>query len=213
MSLPEETLSELTEYALGLCEPEVAQAIEARLRRDPALAAELDLLRENLFGEPGLALETPIVEPSASARERLMAAVQGADRFAPFAQRMAQLFGLSVEAVAELLRGLDTCVWTPTAAPGVSFVHFQAGPALTEADTGFVRFEAGAEFPHHRHEGPELTFILEGVLYFSTGETLRPGDEIVLGLEHRHSVRAGDVPVVYATYHHGFQVEAEGPTE
>lgn len=143
-----------------------------------------------------------------------MTALEGPERYGPLLARLAKRFDLSVDGMRQVVAEvLEHPAWQPTGAPGVSFVHFRAGPALAGTDTGFVRFEAGASFPGHRHHGRELTFVLEGVLHFSTGETLRPGDEIILGPEDRHSVAAGDRPVIYATFHEGFSVDSPGDDE
>ncbi|MEM1022981.1 MAG: hypothetical protein AAF627_03220 [Myxococcota bacterium] len=92
-----------------------------------------------------------------------------------------------------------------TGVPGVRYLHFTPAQALSGAEAGLVRFSANAGFPAHEHKGRELTYVLRGTPYFSDGTVLQPGDKALLE-GGRHSVRAGDRPVLYLTYHEGFEV-------
>lgn len=209
MSVEDAMADQISAYALDLLDDAERRDMEARLEREPALRAELAQVRAAL---DGLDEAWPEVEPSSEGRDRLLAALDtGADRFGPFIARLAERMSLTVEAMRRHLdMALDpNTTWTETGVPGVRFVHFEAGPPLAGADTGFVRFDAGAMFPPHRHHGRELTFILEGTLRFSTGEVLQPGDEVVMAADTRHFVQAdASTPVLYVTFHEGFTVES-----
>ena len=66
----------------------------------------------------------------------------------------------------------DDLAWRPsTMAAGV----FVKDVAVTDGwEMQIVRFEPGARFPIHTHEGPEFVFILEGELV-QAGRRLGPG--------------------------------------
>ena len=200
---------QLLEYALGLLSDAEMRTAEARLRDDPAAR---DVLAE-VF--EGLAvLEGPMKgrAPSENEEDRLHRALGGIARFLPFVKELGLCFDLSMEGVHEALELMEaTGPWQSAGVPGVEFVHFRAGPRLAGADTGFVRLAPNARFPEHEHRGPELTYLLEGVLYVSTGEILRPGDQLRCEVGERHGIWAGDSPVLYATYHRGFDIVGEPP--
>ena len=67
---------------------------------------------------------------------------------------------------------IDDLPWRPsTLAPGVLVKDV----ATTDGwEMQVVRFEPGARFPIHTHEGPEFLFILEGELV-QAGRRLGPG--------------------------------------
>lgn len=209
MSLDEETLGELTEYALGLLSSGEAKALEAQLVPGSELQVELDEIRASLEGVAELA--EPLA-PDPALRHRLMNSLAGPERFGPFLRRLAERFDLAIESMREaVMDALSTEQWHPTGVPGVSFVHFQAGPALAGIDTGFVRYEPEAVFPAHVHHGRELTFILEGTIRLSSGEELGPGEEVLVGANDRHTVFAGEFGALYVTFHEGFSLESTGP--
>ena len=117
-----------------------------------------------------LAEALPPVAPDPAVRERLIRTLAGADRFAPFLDRIAALIDLGADAVRPLLSRIDdAAAWEP-GLPGMHMQHFQAGPRFATADAGFVRLQPGMAFPRHRHLGPELTIVLEGAM--------RTGDQV-----------------------------------
>ena len=56
-----------------------------------------------------------------------------------------------------------------------------------------VDFEPGAFFPHHKHPGEEIIYVLEGTLEYQVeGKppvTLRPGDVLFVPAETAHAAR------------------------
>jgi hypothetical protein len=131
--------------------------------------------------------------PTAGGRARLLEALAGPERFRSFFAALVRHFDLTVETIRALLARIDDpSAWQASAAPWIKLIHFSGGPALGTADAGFVRVSAGTRFPRHRHEGPELTFVLEGGMSDGT-RRYGPGDTL--------AVTAGDV--------HEFLIEPE----
>jgi putative transcriptional regulator len=69
-------------------------------------------------------------------------------------------------------------------------MHFAGGPNAFASDVGFVRFPAGLQFPHHRHLGREVNYVLQGVLRDGDGTLYYPGDALIKGVEDTHSSRS-----------------------
>lgn len=207
-----ELMADLVEYALDTLDAEARRRLDELLAHSPALRAELSALEDDLaaFGEAEIA---PL-EPTPSERARVLATIAAEVSPAPYAryvEALASCFDLGVEAMRGLLARLPAMSWTETGVPGVSFVHFEAGPRLAHADTGFVRFAPGAAFPAHRHHGKELTFVLEGRVALAEGRVLGPGESALLGPEDVHAVAAvGEGPVLYVTFHEGMEVLPSG---
>jgi anti-sigma factor ChrR (cupin superfamily) len=192
----------LTELALGtLPEPERAE-IEAALAGSPALRQELERMREAVTGA-ALALDP--MEPSPGARQRLMKALDGPDRFGTFFEALARLFDLPAEAMRAVLARIDDAGAWVDALPGTKLIDFAAGPGLGAADAGLVRLEPGAAFPRHRHLGDETTLVLEGTM-IDGGVSYRPGSVVKHAFDSVHDYSAGaERPLVIAVLHHGIE--------
>lgn len=199
----------LPAYALGVLDDDEAEKVAGAVATDPALAAELEALLD--VGGTLALLQAP-VPPSAAARDRLLAAA-GHERFARFTHRFAALFDVAVERARELLRLIDEPrAWVDGPSPGSWLVHFQAGPSLAGADTGFVKLARGERFAWHRHEGTEHCLVLQGTLLDSLSGTLGPGDEGVLPGGTAHDfVALGDEDVIFAVWVHGVDFGAPRP--
>lgn len=152
------------------------------------LAAEVDAVMASLL-EP--------MTPSPESLARLQSAVATPpQRYAPFYDRVAELFDLPKEAVvAELARLAAPNAWRFAGLPGVRNVAVQAGPRTTGAETVFARFDPGTRFPRHRHTGVETVLVLEGEYEDSQG--------IVHGAGELRSWQAGT--------NHGFRVSTRAP--
>ncbi len=73
-------------------------------------------------------------------------------------------------------RHIDDMPWETLRFPGQhSKMLFHPGPERpTEPNAGFVRYEAGAHHPLHRHDFAQVWYVLEGT--FKVGErTIGPG--------------------------------------
>lgn len=173
-------------YALGLLEPAEAAEVERALETDRALADELASYD---------ALVTP-VEPSPDVKARLIASA-GGGRFERFANRMVQLFDVTIDRARELLGLIERDASWERPIPGISLIHFAGGQACSAADCGFVRIAPGCTFPWHTHRGEEVNVILSGTLRDHSGKLLGPGDELVQPTGSQHDLTAGDEEVIY----------------
>lgn len=197
-------LEQLRLRAAGALDLEEEARLDAELAERPDLSAEVEAFAAL---EARLLDGIPPSPPQSAGRSRLLSALTGPARFLPFLDETAELFGLSPDAMMDVLALTDdTASWTPTGVPGVSFRHFDAGPELAHADTGLVRFAPNATFPRHVHHGRELTYVLQGELHFDDGTTLKPGDRLLLD-RTEHAVSAGPEEVLYLTFHEGLTVK------
>lgn len=112
---------------------------------------ELALMAETLDASP----------PAPEARQRLLAALQGPERFTVFAREIADTFALAPDDALEALRSIDGGSWQPGIWPGSKLLRT---PALTAAQALIARIPGGVEIPYHRHATRELTFLLDGEL-------------------------------------------------
>jgi hypothetical protein len=104
---------------------------------------------------------------------------------------MTRLLDLGVARVRELLSWLDDAArWEPGPSPTSWLIHLEPGPAVVAANVGFVRVQAGEEFPHHTHEGQETVLVLQGGLRDSDGSVHRAGALIEAGDASQHSFQA-----------------------
>ncbi|HEY1556113.1 MAG TPA: cupin domain-containing protein [Kofleriaceae bacterium] len=181
-------------HALGVLEPDEADAVERAVAADPKLAAELAAFRETAGA---LVAIVPEVAPQADVKTRLLASV-GGGRFERFSARVANVFDVTVERGRELLGLVERAASWDAPLPGIGLVHFQGGPACATADCGFVRIDPGCTFPWHTHRGEELSIILAGTLRNHDGRLFGPGDELLqaAGTQHELTV-AGDEPVIF----------------
>jgi putative transcriptional regulator len=119
------------------------------------------------------------VSPPPQLAERLFAAVEGPDRFAHHAPRVAALFDVDEPRARELLRTLarsDACAWLPGPMPQVELMPVPAGPTRAGQLAGFARMRAGTRFPTHRHQGLEQVLVLQGGMREDSGQEFWPGE-------------------------------------
>jgi hypothetical protein len=157
------------------------------------------------------------VPPAPTVRARLMDSIAavpaGPGVFEKFAARFAQIFDVTIERARELFaQACDPASWEPGPGPGSWLIHFQAGPAVAGADTGFVKTAPGVRFPWHHHHGHEQNLILAGEAVDSHSGRLRPGDEPAMdtGSEHDFTV-VGDEYFVYAVRVYGVDFDVPRP--
>ena len=91
-----------------------------------------------------------------------------------------------MEKVRELFKKIDEA-WEPGPLPGIQLIHFDGGPAAVGADTGFVKFVAGLQFPNHKHHGDEVNYVMSGVLIDGDGTRYGPGEAIIKTVSDTHS--------------------------
>ena len=191
----------LAAYAIGALDPDEHAAFEQALADDPALRAALDEFRTV---NDWLGRDVSPVAPSPERRDVLLASVQGASPFEGFVQRVSQFLDLGDELVRQLfarLHGGDE--WEDGPIDAVHLMHFAGGPRVASADCGFVRIEAGTQFPHHSHKGDEWAFILQGRIVEPDGQEFGPGDISYRPEGSEHSIAAvGDTAAVFVVVLH-----------
>lgn len=176
---------------------------------DWALAAlEGDASDEAAVSEALSALSglIPAESPSAAGRRRLLAELEGSQRYAPFTSRLGTLFDLDEAAVDALLPRTVGSEWQDFPVPGVELLHLEGGPATRGADVGLVRLAPGATFPLHRHLGREQALILEGGYTDSTGRTFAAGDVAEMLADTEHDFTAGEEGCVFAVVVFGVEI-------
>ncbi len=145
--------------------------------------------------------------PATDGRARLLAAAASPERrFAPFIARLARLIDVAQDRAAALLASLARPDVWERFTPAVELVHLDGGPAVADADVGFVRVAAGGAFPVHRHLGPERVLVLQGSYRDSGGDVFRAGDIVDLPAGSAHDFVALDGPdLVYAVVVRGVE--------
>jgi quercetin dioxygenase-like cupin family protein len=132
-------------------------------------------------------------EPSAALRSRLMDELTSKGRFARFAESTAQLLDLGLEQARALLDRLDDLSLFEPAFPGAAFFWVDGGPRVTNAVRGFVRVQAGTDFPEHEHIGDEIVLVLQGTFVDTTCKTTHGvGAQVLMpaGTSHAYTVPA-----------------------
>lgn len=171
-------------------------------------AGDLDDEEALLLAAWAEANATPVA-PSAALRGRILGSLAGVGRFSAVAEALRRFVDLGAEPVAELLRKVDDPSAWLSGLPGmtgVRYFHFTPGRAAAGAEAGFVRLEPGATFPHHRHLGPERTFVLDGMMH-DRGQLHRPGSviESATGTAHHYTAGAGR-DLIIVSLHNGFEI-------
>jgi putative transcriptional regulator len=119
----------------------------------------------------------PSCEPDTTVRARILAEIEGAQRYAPFTARLASLFALDAERAAALLvRAADPACYQPLPLAGLALATAESGALLGEARAWFLRAAAGARYPLHEHRGEERVLVLEGCFRDDTGHEAHAGD-------------------------------------
>lgn len=154
-----------------------------------------------------LALAVEPVAPAPEQRSRLLARL-GAERFAPFTDRVAALFDLGADAVSSILRLFETSVGWTVLYPGASFHDLVGGPAIGQATAGLVRIGPGLAFPRHKHLGEERVLVLQGEFEDDTGRRVGPGQLEILadGTEHSFTV-VSEQELLYVVVVHSVEFE------
>jgi quercetin dioxygenase-like cupin family protein len=155
---------------------------------DAPSAAELGLL--------ALCDGLPAIEPPAALRARLLDAAVSPSRLARFAEQVADLLDVGLDKARELLARIDDPAAWSHDLPGISFLWVEGGPRVAQAVRGFVRVQAGLEFPHHEHLGDEVTLVLQGAFEDH---------------DRKRVFRPGDIDRMSQGTSHGFHVLSDGP--
>lgn len=197
----------LHEYVFGTLSAEDRAQVERGLADSKELRAEL---RELEAAASLLAREeAPLLKPPVSLRARVLDAVDGEQRYAPFFDRLSALLDLSIDRVRALLASMQAPnAWGPGPCPGVGLIHFEAGPQAMAVDAGFVHVPVGVTFPAHKHHGRERALVLQGsYVELETNLIVRTGELSARAAGSEHSFRALEGPELI------FAVVLEAPIE
>jgi putative transcriptional regulator len=102
------------------------------------------------------------ITPPPSLRARILEDAQPNARLGRFASVVAELLDLGIDKAKQLLERIDDPASWVDELPGVSFFWVEGGPRVADAVRGFLRVEAGHDFPEHEHLGDEVTLVLQG---------------------------------------------------
>lgn len=158
------------------------------------LASELE--REQQPADVGSALvqfseALPELAPSPALRARLLDAARSEGRLARFASAVAELLDVGIDKAKALLESIDDPAAWSHELPGISFLWVEGGPRVAAAVRGFVRVQAGTEFPDHEHLGDERVLVLQGGFEdLQRGRVFRPGDADLMPAGTSHAYRA-----------------------
>ena len=161
-------------YAMGLLEEEEEARIAVELETNADAVRQLDELVESFQAFSHEASET-IAPPDILGG--ILKATQSVGRFDDLLLKFAALVDHTVDKARELLASVDDAgAWEAGPSPESAIIHFEGGPRLAGILAGFVRLEAGACFPEHRHLGKEIVFVLQGAFVDSDGTVVRRGE-------------------------------------
>lgn len=181
----------------------VRESLELGELDEPDVAALAEVLAYY-----ALAVEAPAPE---RLRERLLTSLRGgAERYAPFWQRLGELFELPLERVRSVLAELDAPArWHAAPIAGMRLFHLEPGPRLAAADAGIVSLEPGTAFPEHMHRGLERVLVLSGGYVDSTGAEFGPGalHEMPVGSSHAYRVLDAEPCVFAVVLHEGIEID------
>jgi len=174
-------------------------------RRDHALANEKELAdAKGVIAAIGLGSYDA---PPAPLRDRLLASMSRKGRHGRYADRLARMFDMTIEAAEKLVAKLDDpSAYTPFFVPGVEVLQVEVGPKFQNAIAVIAKIPPGVTFPHHKHHGTETMFVLAGGFREDKGgnEVWR-GDELVSGDGSDHEFVALDgEPCIAASIVEGF---------
>jgi hypothetical protein len=133
---------------------------------------------------------TAATAATADGRARLLTELQPYDRFARFEPAVAELLQITPAEAAAALRRIDEpSAWLPQG-PGIAFLPVPGAPEAGFFLSGFLRVEAGMEFPEHEHLGEEITLVLQGAFEESvSGQVFLPGEPAHMAAGTHHKFR------------------------
>jgi quercetin dioxygenase-like cupin family protein len=139
------------------------------------------------------------------------------ERFDRFGAEVSRLMDLALDDVRAAFARWDLPESWMEASPGVTILHFEGGPKVAGAITGFTRIEEGGSFPAHRHLGREWNLVLQGGLLLDDGSVVREGRcvEMEPGTSHTLQAAPGGAAVYLAVALEGIAIDDEpiGPDD
>jgi anti-sigma factor ChrR (cupin superfamily) len=173
------------------------------LADEPELVAPLGRLTELL---------EPVSVPAGSLERLMLEVAEPPLRYAPFFERLSELWDLPESDVRGLLeRSRDKRNWRKAPLPGLELIAIHGGPRIQGTESYLARFAPGMTFPPHSHFGHEDVLILEGSYTDHEGKLFRSGDVHTMEAGGAHSFTIGpDEPCVAAAVHHGIRFRSLG---
>ncbi len=179
-------------YALGFLEGAELRQVEALLAEDSEagqVARQVLVQAQEALTTLLLTPEPPSAPPGLQAR--LWETVAQSCRLEEFVQPLAKMLDVASSRAREMLGWIDDLnMWEAAPVPSFSLMHLEPGPSVQAANVGSVKVLAGADFPHHTHDGEEIVFILQGGLRDSSGTISRRGDVVRAPDDSEHSFQA-----------------------
>ena len=151
---------------------------------------------------------SPIV-PAEEQRLRLLHAIEGRHRHAPFTGRVARMFDLDHAAATAALEAIvSPNAWLDGPLPGIRCAPIAVGPRCTGTMNMFIAADPGARFPIHEHLGEERVLVMQGAFREDDGSVARPGDLVVKAASSAHDFVVLDGPPCVCAYSidFGFQL-------
>jgi putative transcriptional regulator len=164
------------------------------LHLDRCEGCRLDLDRTRRALEE-LALGLARLAPAPSVRDHLVSRVRGAERFAPFSDRLARLFDVSGDDADAILGRIDDpSSWAPDElVSGSEILLVTPGPGRDGAIASLIRLQPDARYPRHRHLAEEYLLMLQGGVELHDGSRADAGAlvESRTGSSHSFTVLPG----------------------
>ncbi len=114
-----------------------------------------------------------------SLRERILASTQRPGPYGRFADRLARMFGIGVDRAEIVLRDIAKPeAFVDSGIPGIQIYTVADIPADSDGLATITRFDPGAHFPEHAHNGDETTLVLAGGFTDASGLEIERGDEL-----------------------------------
>jgi quercetin dioxygenase-like cupin family protein len=184
-------------------EPGPPEFASETLAEEPELLSPIGRLSE---------LMNPATVPAGSL-DRLMLEVSLPPlRYAPFFDRLSELWDLPESEVRALLeRSRDKGAWSRAPLPGLELIRLEGGPRIQGTEAYLARFAPGLTFPMHSHHGHEDVLILEGSYTDDRGTLYRAGDvhPMQAGAAHSFTITR-DEACVAAAVHRGIRFRSLG---
>jgi len=130
------------------------------------------------------------VEPPSELRARLLAGLQGRERFTPFAAEVSRAFGVEHGLVLDSLRAFGE---GKGVLPGLFAGSVMLPvPMLPRPRLLLASMPAAMLVPEHTHSARELTYVLSGLLYENEARSYGPGTLLEIGSGASHRLRVDD---------------------
>jgi putative transcriptional regulator len=170
---------DLYEALLEPLAPSAGRQRDEALARAGAADHEIRAAKEVIAA---LGASPTTVTASGVLRNRLVASMARRGRYGRYADRLARLFDVSIEAGEALCASIeDEAAFQPFFTQGVDLIHVPAGPRFAGCLAAIARIQAGVLFPHHKHIGDETMVVLAGGFREEgpSGKEVWSGEELI----------------------------------